>query len=370
MRLKPFTERNPVTVALIGGLITVLLVLLAFNFQRLPLLGSGAEYRAEFTDASGLQTGEDVRIAGVKVGTVSAIDLSGNRVVATFRVDDTTLGEGTRASIEIKTLLGQHYLSLTPAGRGALPAGSTIPLRRTSTPMNVVPAFQRLTRTTEKIDTEQMAKAFDTLTATLRETAPEIRGTLTGLSRLSATIASRDEEIQQLFGKARSVTGVIASRDREISQLLTDTNSVLELLDRRKDTIQQILTGTTTLSRQLTGLVEDNRAQLTPALDKLHSVVTVLRKNDRQLDKLIKQMTVYGREFTNVGGSGRWFDATIKVPRGFALCSNGPDTPLSSVLDPILSAANKNVNGSSNPCLPLGPAVSTALGAGGQGDGR
>lgn len=358
-RLKPFTERNPVITAIVGSVLIIATVAVVFNFQRLPVVGEGPEYSAEFRDASGLQAGEDVRIAGIKVGTISEIELEGAKVVVYFHVKNERFGENTTASIEIKTLLGQHYLSLTPAGPGELPAGAQIPIKRTHTPLNIVPAFQRLTGTTQRIDTRQVAKAFDTLSEALQGTAPEVRGTLFGLSRLSKTIASRDDQIQQLFSRARSVSGVIASRDRQVTQLINDTNSVLGLLDSRRETIHRILVGTTQLSQQLSGLVADNRDTIGPALDKLGQVVDVLQRNDAQLDKLIGQTTVYAREFTNVGGSGNWFDATVKFPRGFALCSNGTQRGLGGVLNSVLSAANKAENGASTPCMPLGPAANT-----------
>lgn len=362
MRRAPFTERNPVTIAVAGAAVVLVLFALVFNFDRLPIVGEGPEYAADFTDASGLQTGEDVRVAGIKVGTVSGIDLDGAQVRVSFHSKGVSFGTDTRASIEIQTLLGQHYLSLLPAGHGQLRAGATIPLDHTSTPLNIVPAFQQLTGTVDDIDTKQVAQAFDTLSAALGGTAPEVRQTLAGLSALSASVSSRDDQIQELFRKAHNVSGVLASRDQQIGQLLTDTNSVLDLLNRRRDTIRQIITGTDALAGQLTGLVRDNRAQLQPTLDKLHSVVEVLQRNDQNLDALIGQVTVYGREFTNVGGTGRWFDGTIKLPRGFALCDTTSKTPLSQVLDPVLSQQNSAATGNGAPCLPLGPGVNSAPG--------
>lgn len=360
MSSKSFTDRDPATIGLVGGTVIVLILVAAFNFQRLPIVGAGPEYSAAFADASGLEVGEDVRIAGIKVGSVSGIDLENGQVVVRFRVKHATFGEETRASIEIKTLLGQHYVNLVPDGPGRIEPGSRIPRERTETPMNIVPAVQRLTETVQQVDTKQVSKAFDVLSDALEGTAPEIRRTLDGLSRLSMTVASRDAQVQSLLEKTSNVTGVLASRNRQLSQLFGDTNVVLDMLNDRKETIRHIIVGVGELSQQLTGLVRDNEGRLRPALTKLRAVVDVLRRNNAQLDALIGQVTLYGRQFTNVGGTGHWFDATVKVPRGFALCSTGPNTPLLEVLEPVLSRANEAVNGSSSPCLPLGPATSTA----------
>ena len=358
MRMRPFTDSDPVRAALVGFAALAVAFLLAFNLNRLPLIGAGPEYKADFTDTAGLQNGEEVRVAGIKVGQVTGIDLAGDHVVVSFRIKGQRLGRASRASIEIKTLLGQHYLSVTPDGPGSLPPGSEIPLERTSTPVQIVPTAQRLVHTIDAIDTTRLAAAFDTLSDALGATAPQIRQTLNGLSALSHTISSRDEAIRQLFAKAHSVTGVVASRDAEIIQLIVASNKVLDVLHRRKDEIHDLLVGTRDLSDQLSGLVRDNESQLRPALEKLGEVVEVLKRNDDNLDKILTRLPPYIRLFTNVGGTGPWFDTDITLPRAFAICSSGGGD-LASLLNPILSQANQVVNGSSAPCLPLGPAANS-----------
>jgi phospholipid/cholesterol/gamma-HCH transport system substrate-binding protein len=363
MSSTPRNDRQLVRIALIGMAALTLLFAVAINFQRLPLVGGGTEYSAEFTDASGLVSGEEVRVAGIKVGTVTDIKLGHGkpaRVVVTFTVKGVDLGRDSTASIEVKTLLGQHYLGVTPAGGGKLDDGALIPLARTSTPVNIVPAFQKLTTETQDIDTTAVASAFDALSETLTRTAPEMTKTLRGLSRLSRSVTVRDEQIRELFARTSQVSGIVADRDADIARLLTDTSTVLAELDRRRETITRIIDGTGSLARQLSGLVTDNRGQLAPALAKLNGVLAVLKANRTNLDQAIRVAAVYGREFVNVGGSGHFFDTTIKVPHGLALCSNGGlPAGLDGILNPILSALNQAVNQSSKPCLPAGPAAVT-----------
>jgi phospholipid/cholesterol/gamma-HCH transport system substrate-binding protein len=353
--VKPFSARNPVLVAINGLTLIVVVMVAAMNFNRLPLI-SGTTYRAQFSDASGLVEGEEVRIAGIKVGAVTGISLDESLVEVEFTVKDVDLGRDTTAAIEVKTLLGQHYLSVTPSGSGRLEENAVIPLERTSTPLNIVPAFLRLTEQTQAIDTDQVAQAFDALSSVLRTTAPELRGTLRGLSRLSHAVTTRDDEIRELFSHAEQVTGVVAARDQDIAQLVRASNSVLEVLSDRRETITRIIKGTSTLSVQLRGLVADNAKELKPALTKLNTVLAVLQRNKRQLDSILKWGTVYAGEFTNVGGSGHWFDASVKIPRGYAVCNND-NLALGGFLSPILSQLNDKINGSKAPCLPFGPAT-------------
>lgn len=362
---RKFADRSPVRLALVGLVGVAVLMGIVFDFNQLPLVGNaGTPYVAQFSDASGLAVGEPVLIAGIKVGSVTAISLDGTHVDVAFTVAGADLGDATTAGIEIKSLLGQHDLAITPAGSGKLAENAVIPLARTSTPVNIVPAFERLTRDTRRIDRTQIAAAFNALAATLHTTAPGMRSTLRGLSRLSLTVSARDDEIKQLFSRAQDVSGVVAARDGDLAQLLGSTNNVLATLNARRRTIRQIIAGATGLARQLVGLVRDNRSQLKPALTKLNLVLGVLRKDERQLNATLTYGAVYAREFTNVGGSGRWFDASLVVPHNYQLCTTDPQGPLSSVLDPLLSQLSSSLGGSGGPCLPLGPSIASRLSQG------
>jgi phospholipid/cholesterol/gamma-HCH transport system substrate-binding protein len=350
---------SPVRAAIIGLLTAGLVVALALNLNNLPVIGAGPTYRADFSDAAGLQVGEEVRIAGVKVSDVSAITLAGAHVVVAFRVKHQRLGRDTRASIEIKTLLGQHFLAVAPLGPGTLPAGTEIPLDRTTTPVQIVPTVQQLSLRVDALDTDRLAAAFDTLATTLHATAPEVRPALDGLTALSRVIASRDAQVQQLFARARDVTGTVAARDTQIRELINASNQVLEVLDERHTDIHNLLLGTRQLATQLRGLIADNRAQLRPALDHLNTVIDILHRNDTNIDTVLTQLPVFLRLLTNATGNGRWFGANITAPRDAAVCDPDPTGPLAPLVDPLLTQANRAANRANAPCLPLGPAAST-----------
>lgn len=312
--MKPFRQRNHLVIGMAGIAVIVLGVLAAFNADKLPVIGGGDKYSAEFTDASGLATDNEVRIAGVKVGKVTGIDLTHHdgkpAVRVDFRVDrGVSFGTRTEATIRIKTVLGQKFLGLDPAGPGAMQPGQQIPRSRTSSPFDVVQAVNGLADTVDKIDTKQLAKAFDTLSATLEDTAPNVKGSIHGLSRLSRTVASRDDALRQLLRRARGVTQVLANRDKQFQQLLTDGNKLLKEVKARRDAIHQLLVSTDELAKQLSGLVEDNQKQLNPALKQLRQVVQVLQNNRDNLTKSIQNMAPFLNAFTNVLGNGRWFDS-------------------------------------------------------------
>ncbi len=310
--MKPFRHRNPVVIGFVGCLLLLLMLLAAFNADRLPFIGGGTDYAAAFREGAGLKPEAEVRVAGVKVGRVTGIGLEGDHVRIDFRVDHgVSLGGRPFASIRIRTVLGQKYLAIDPAGGGELRPHSEIPLSRTASPFDVLQAVGGLSQTVEKIDTVKLAQAFDAISGTFKDSPAQVRSSLAGLSRLSKTISSRDAALRSLLQHANGVTTVLAERDAEFVRLVRDGNLLLIEVRNRRAAIHRLLVSTSALSTQLIGLVQDNQAQLRPALQQLAGVVGVLKRNEASLAKGIALLAPFVRGFTNVLGNGRWFDTYI-----------------------------------------------------------
>ena len=314
-RGRSFASRNPTTIGAIGLVVIAVLLWAAFNAAKLPIIGGGTPYAAIFSEASGLQPDDEVRIAGVKVGTVTGVRLdgpNGKDVKVSFRVKHAFVGDQTQAIIKIKTVLGRKYLELDPAGTRKQQSGSTIPLNRTQTPYDIYPAFSDLTKTVGSIDTSQLGRSLETLAQTFADTPSSVRSSLQGLSRLSNTIASRDQALRTLLARANDVTGVLADQDAQISKLITDGNLLLDELNQRKEAIRTLFLNTSALALQISGLVADNQQTLKPALDQLHGVLSILTKNLDNLDRGLALLAPFYRVFANTLGNGRWFDTYIQ----------------------------------------------------------
>ena len=318
----PFRERNPVTIGAVG--LTAIAVLLAgaFNIKDLPLIGNGDEYTAAFSEAGGLKPGDEVRVAGVKVGKVDEVSLENGHVKVAFSVDDAELGKETGAAIRVKTILGAKYLALRPEGGGRLEPGTEIPLKRTESAYDVVEAFSDLATTTEKVDTEKLAKSMDTISKTFEDSPEEVKASIRGLSKISRTVASRDKELRQLLKHADGVTKVLADRSGEFTKLVRDGDALFKEIDRRRQVIHRLLKSSIALATQLSGLVQDNRKQIGPALKRLDTVVAMLQRNQESIDRSVELLAPYARLFTNTLGNGRWFDSYIQN-----LVVPGPITP-------------------------------------------
>ena len=290
--------------------VLMLVMVASFNLQKLPWF-KGTTYHAELSDASGLRTGSEVQVAGVRVGRVSKLVIGTEKVIANFDVTGATLGRSTRASVEVKSLLGEKFLNILPEGSGTMNAGATIPLSRTDVTVDIVGTLGQLTTQTEQTNKENLTTALDSLAEVIDTAAPEVQSSFTGLSRLSTTIATRDEEIEKLLARSKNVTQLLDERKGDLVDLMKQASLIFQELQARKETIHTLLVSANQLAVELEGVVADNHKQLTPTLDKLENVLTFLHAREDQIETLIHNYGPYVNILGNIVGSGPWFDAYV-----------------------------------------------------------
>ncbi|MER8184629.1 MCE family protein [Kitasatospora sp. NPDC094015] len=317
--VRPLRDRNPVAVGAVGLLLLALCAVLAYRADDLPLTGRGTTYTAEFTEAAGLRPGNEVRVAGARVGKVTRVALAGDRVAVAFRVEHAWVGDASTAAIGIRTLLGEKYLALDPLGAAPQDPHRTIPSNRTTSPYDVTQALDGLGRTIGAIDTQQLAESFRAISDTFKDTPASVRTAADGLSALSRTIAGRDAQLATLLAGSRQLTRTLSEQNDRFATLLADGDQLLGEIQRRRDAVHQLLTGTADLGRRLTDLVQDNERQLDPTLAALDRVTGVLRANQQSLDQTLALVGPYYRLMGNTLGNGRWFDAYLcgVVPRSY-----------------------------------------------------
>nr|WP_197356378.1 MCE family protein [Streptomyces clavuligerus] len=323
---RPLRERNPVAVGLAGLLLLALIGVGAYNVDA---LGGGTTYTAEFTEAAGLTEGDEVRVAGVKVGEVTSVALHRGVVRVRFRAGDLWIGDASTAAIAIKTLLGEKYLAVDPLGARTQDPGTPIPTSRTTSPYDVTQAFTGLGETIGEIDTDRLAASFRALADTFENSAPNVRPAATGLAALSRSVAERDTRLAELLSRSKRLTRTLAGKEDSVETLLKDGTLLLDEIRARRDAIHRLLTGTRDLGEELSGVVRDNREHLEPALTSLRNVTAVLVRNRESLEEALRLAGPYYRLVNNAVGNGRWLDVYVcgLVPPEYYLPPGSPDRP-------------------------------------------
>lgn len=306
-----FLKRTPIltgllVLGLLGGV-----TLAAYRADDLPVIGAGKTYSASFTEAAGLVPGNLVKVAGVDVGKVTGVALDGAEVKVSFKVKNVWIGDASTAAIAIRTLLGDKYLALDPLGTAEQDPHQTIPLTRTTAPLDVTEALSGLAGITGKIDTARLAQSFEAIATAFQGTPTDIRSAADGLSALAQTVADRDTGLAKLLQGTKKLSGTLVGQSQQYTALLRDGDLLLGELQTRRDAIHALLVGTENLSTQLSGLVTDDDKQLSTTLAALDRVTTVLTRDKADLDKALALAGPYYRLIGNTMGNGRWLDTYV-----------------------------------------------------------
>ncbi|MBU9762845.1 MCE family protein [Mycobacterium sp. TNTM28] len=279
---------------LIGIVLIVLIIAVGLQPQALWSWASSLQYRALFTEAGGLTTGNEVKVSGVTKGSVVDVSLSHGKALVTFTLDSgVRLGHETTAHIRTGTMLGARMLTVEPAGSGAMRTADTIPVTRTSSPYSLTNAVGDFTTNTAGTDTAALTQSLDTLSDTIDRVAPQLGPTFDGLSQLSQTINSRNESLADLLKSAAEVTGILSKRSEQVNTLLLDANALTGVLDQRRYAIVNLLANTSSLAQQISGLVQDNEEKLAPTLAQLNSVTAMLERNRDNITQALAGLAKY-----------------------------------------------------------------------------
>ncbi|MEE3754667.1 MCE family protein [Mycobacterium intracellulare] len=302
--------RNPFVLGVMGTVILACVTVVAFQYNRLPFIKNTNDYAAYFAEAGGIKPGNAVRVSGMGVGRVSDLRLEGTKVRVGFTVrEGVELGDRTEAAIKTETILGAKMLELTPRGDGRL--SGTIPLERTTSPYDLPDALGDLTTTISGLDTAQLSTALTTLANTLKATPADLKPALEGVARFSDTLNGRDAQLRSLLGNADRVSAVLGKRSQQIAGLVANSNALLAALLDERDSLDALMNNLTAVSGQISGLVNDNRSQLKPALDKLNGVLEILDNRKDDIQKTLPKFKRYAMSFGECLGSGPFFKAYV-----------------------------------------------------------
>jgi phospholipid/cholesterol/gamma-HCH transport system substrate-binding protein len=296
----------------IGAVLPLLIVVIGLSPATVVDWATTVRYQALFSHAGGLTAGNDVKISGVKAGTVTDVALHNGKAAVTFTLNaGIVLGSETTAHIRTGSLLGRRVLTLESAGPAALRPGSLIPVSRTASPYSLTEAVGDLTTTTTDTNTQALNQSLDALSATLHQIAPQLGPTLDALTRLSQSLNSRDATLAELLKHTSKVTDVLAARSDQLNTLILDADDLVGVLSQRRQAIVNLLANISALSRQLSGLIADNEKQLAPTLQHLNSVSEILEKNRDNIGKALPGLAKYQITQGETVANGYYYSAFV-----------------------------------------------------------
>ena len=309
---RPLRSRNRVVVGFLGTAALVGVLAGVVLLPKVDLFSANRNYSANFAQAAGLSSGDEVRVAGIPEGTVTGVHLDR----AVIRVDFTLpksvhLGSLSTASIEVATLLGTKYVELTPAGSGELAASTTIPVSRTTVPFDLADVTTGLSETVGGLDIPTLRSALRTVSQTFAHTPKVTRQLLRGLSGISRVVVARQDQLDDLLRSTKTVTATLASQRDTLDALFGDADQVLRTLKARRVVIHDLLVDSARLGRELSHLIAHNASTLGPLLERLHVVTTLLRNDDHVLAHAVDLLAPATRGLVNATGDGPYININL-----------------------------------------------------------
>ncbi|WP_277835437.1 MCE family protein [Speluncibacter jeojiensis] len=278
----------------LGGALTVLL-LAALSFALVPR-HRDLTVTAYFTSTTGLYRGDDVRIMGVRVGSVDAITPRGDRVEVRLTVDgDQPVPADAKAVIVSQSLVSARFVQLAPAYRGGprMADGATIPLRRTAVPVEWDQIKAQLSRVATAVGPSE-SDPRGALGGLVGQAARNLDGqglslhqTLVRLSEAMQTMSDGRTDLFDLVRNLQVFVGALAGSGEQIVDFDNTMSTVTQVLADNGGEMDTALGKLDSALGLVGSFVRDNRDQATTTTAKLSDVAGELAKERQGLEQIL-----------------------------------------------------------------------------------
>ncbi len=285
------------------------------------------EYKAVFSNATGVVKGDDIRIAGVKVGSVKDVEIHDvDKAIVTFDVDeDSQVTAGTNATIRYRNLVGQRYIALTQ-GVGSpsiLRDGATIPLSRTSPALDLTVLFNGFKPLFEALSPEDVNKLSYEIITVFQGEGGTLESLLAHTASVTSTLAGRDRLIGDLIDNLNETMVTLGNRDEELSQLLIRLRQFVSGLSQDREAILGSLESISALTVETSDLVTGIREPLAKDVKELRRVAGTLDRNKAEVDRALQVLPIKLEKIGRTAIYGSWFnfylcnfEGQVRLPDG------------------------------------------------------
>ena len=326
--MKSFRERRSWLVGVVSIVLIAMGVAFAFSINRFESLRRVYSISADLDDAAGLQPGNEVRVAGVKVGRVTSIALMPHAARVKMEIaDDIRLPAETRVEVKLKTLLGQKFVDLqfpeafigaasggedpTSATSRYLSAGDVIPIDQTEVPYEIYEAATEGTQVLSGIDKSALRRMLTVLSETVAVSKDELRRALVDVDEAGAVLSDESGAISELLRGARRATGTLAASNRDIEGILSSSADVLTTLADRRDTTSSLLAAINDLARDLGLLVRAVRGNVNIAAADLDVILATLEGDLSSIDDALAELGTAQGMFARPLSFGRFTEGHV-----------------------------------------------------------
>jgi phospholipid/cholesterol/gamma-HCH transport system substrate-binding protein len=295
-----------VTVLLIG-LLGTLIGNVSFTASR--------SYYGLFTDATGVFSGDRVRVAGVEVGRVTGTELvshEGRKVARIeFEVDQSVpVYADAELQLRYENIVGQRYLNIVekPQAGPSLRKGSTFPTSQTTPALNLTDLFNGFQPLFRALDPSRLNTFSFELVRALQGEAGTLQSLMRNTAQLTNTIADRDAVIGSVVGNLNAVLATVGDRDEKLTGLIVQFRDLMSGLADQSDVIGASLPSLDSLLDATAGTLADIRRPLRSSVGSLRSITDQVYDDRQVLDDALGDLPFTLRTLARTGSYGSWFN--------------------------------------------------------------
>lgn len=319
--MKSFRDMNPYVVGLVSVLLLGSATGFAFLVGTLNLLEKAYPMQGVFSDASGLRAGDDIKVAGVKVGRVTGIDVdrdAGTVIVDWVVNDGIEIRDGAGAEIALSSLLGAKEIRILDATDGDvamadLPRSQrVVPIERTKTPFDLFDLTREATEGVQELDTDALNAFLVDLADITDGKEATVEDLVEGITRVSRAVNDRDEQFDALIEQADRLSETLADKDDELLSLLDSSERILQLIVERRNDLALVLGETADTVQELDRLISTNKVRLDSALDSLAPTLDVVSAQQDDIDRALAWLGPGILQQSRGGQQGPWQDIFVR----------------------------------------------------------
>lgn len=261
---------------------------------------------ATFADATNLETGDPVKLAGVRIGSVGAVELVAGEALVTFGIDrGIELPSDSEVSVQAQDLLGRRLLRIDP-GSAATMLGDGDEIERTTSAVNLGDLVNELGPLLEAVRPDQVNALVSALNEAVAGNRQTIAGLTTDLASVLDTAASRSATIASLTDDYGLLIDEVARRDGSIQQLVDNLVLLTQTFQASEDVLVDALDTLPGTTDALRSLLADNAAEADQIIADLATITQALQPRLDDVDAVIGGLpTVLERVWSVVDG-GRY----------------------------------------------------------------
>jgi phospholipid/cholesterol/gamma-HCH transport system substrate-binding protein len=310
---QPFPWRTLIKLALFVAVAVVATIIVTASLLNLSS-ESRTGYSALFTNASGLQPGDFVDIAGVQVGTVTGVQLQGRLALVNFTADsDQQLRTTTHADVDYANLLGQQLIALVPGPNPGTPlaAGAQIPVSRTAPALDLTGIFNGFEPLFAALTPRQVNELTASIIQIFQGESGNVANLVTQTASLTENLAQRQQLIGQVIDNLSAVAGTLDAHDQQLVTMIDQFDSLVTGVANERGQIGTTIDSLNGLTQAVSGLLTKSQPTLDQAINAVVSASHTAAQDQSGFDGVLSNLPAFIETLDKVANSGSWLNVYI-----------------------------------------------------------